>query len=133
MALKSTSTSPEASLAATVEIRKKVAQQSLLQIRTVFICASLKSQLPVISVVTDMKDIGVAYYTTGETDEKGWKVITERFFGSAIAMMHFLGLAMHGIKPDVHRINEKGELNLPDTLPEPKRRRLSVPAPSPQQ
>ena len=128
--MKRSQASVEASFAATVEIKKKVVQQSLRQTRTQFICASLKSQLPVISTVTDMEDVGVAYYTTGQTTKDGWTVITERVFASAKAMMQFLGSAMRSIKPDVLRIDDSGNFNLPDILPEPKRMRLPVPAPS---
>ena len=119
--------SVEACFAATVEIKKKVVQQSLRQTRTQFVCASLKSLLPVISVVTDMKDTGVAYYTNGQTTDAGWTVITQRVFVSAKAMMHALGSAMRSIKPDVLRFDETGNVNLPSILQEPKRVRLPVP------
>ena len=130
VALSRSTASVEASFAATVEIKKKVVQQSLRQSRIQFICASLKSQLPVISIVTDMKDVGVAYYTTGQTTKEGWTVITERVFASAKAMMHFLGSAMRSIEPNVLRIDDTGNFHLPDILPQPKRMRLPVPTPS---
>ena len=119
--------SVELFFAATVEIKKKVVQQSLRQARTQFVCASLRSQLPVISTVTDMQDVGVAYYIDGRKNEEGWTVITERVFGSAKAMMHFLGSAMRSLPP---RTSSTNEFNLPSSLPEPHCRRLPVPPPS---
>ena len=77
-----------------------------------------------------MKAVGVAYYTTGQNTEDGWTVILERVFASAMAMMQFLGSAMRSIPPDVLCSDDKGYFNLPESLPEPKRRRLPVPAPS---
>jgi hypothetical protein len=56
----------EAAIVATMELKKKVVKQSLRQTKATFVCASLKSQLPVISCVTDMKKTAVAYYTPGE-------------------------------------------------------------------
>ncbi len=132
VALKRAQLNPEGALVATVELKKKVVKQSLRQTLTQFICASLKSQLPVISVATDMTDIGVAYYTNGQKNENGWTIIIQRVFGSAKAMMHFLGAAMRSIEPDVHCVDpDTGYVKLAANLPEPKRRRLSVPPPSP--
>ena len=127
IALKRSQMAVEASIASTVEIKKKVVQQSLRQTQTQYICSSLKSQLPVISVVTDMKGVGVAYYTTGQATPDGWTVITQRVFTSATSMMHFLGTAIRSIRPEVLRMDSDGNFNLPKLLPQPKRRRLPVP------
>ena len=83
VAMKCSQASPETSLAATVEIKKKVDEQNRRQTCTQFICASLKSRLPVISTVTDLAGVGVAYYTTGQKTEDRWTVILERVFASA--------------------------------------------------
>lgn len=55
----------KAAIVATMELKKKVVKQSRRQTKATFVCASLKSQLPVISCVTDMKKTAVAYYTSG--------------------------------------------------------------------
>ncbi len=47
--------SEEGSVVATVELKKVVVKQSLRQTKATFICASLKSQLPVISCVTTLR------------------------------------------------------------------------------
>ena len=59
-------TIPEASITCAVEVKMHVVKQSLRQALTQFLCTSLKSNLPVISTLTDMTKVGVAYYTTGE-------------------------------------------------------------------
>ena len=73
----------EASITCTMEVKRHVVKQSLRQAQTQFVCASLKSSLPVISGLTDMTEMGVAYYTTGETAPDGWTIITQRFFATA--------------------------------------------------
>ena len=77
-----------------------------------------------------MQDVGVAYYINGRKNEEGWTVITERFLGSAQAMMRFLGSVMRSTPPDVLLRDETGKFILPSSLPEPHRRRLPVPPPS---
>ncbi|DBB15154.1 TPA: hypothetical protein ACH3X3_004159 [Trebouxia sp. C0006] len=57
---------PEASITCTIDLKRHVVKQSLRQVLTQFVCASLKSNLPVISTLTDMTKVGIAYYTTGE-------------------------------------------------------------------
>lgn len=121
-------TDAEGSITCTVEVKRHVVKQSLRQAQTQFVCASLKSSLPVISTLTDMTTVGVAYYTTGEKAPDGWTIITQRFFATARGMMQFLGAAMRSIQPDMLRPDSDGNFNLPSTLPEPKRRRLPTPA-----
>lgn len=118
----------EASTTCTIEVKRHVVKQSLPQAQTQFVCASLKSSLPVISTLTDMTSVGVAYYTTGEKAPDGWTIITQRFFATARGMMQFLGAAMRSIQPDILRPDGDGNFNLPSVLPEPKRRRLPTPA-----
>ncbi len=118
----------EASITCTIEVKKQVVKQSLRQAQIQFVCASLKSALPVISTLTDMTEVGVAYYTTGEKTPDGWTIITQRFFATAKDMMRFLGAAMRSIQPDVLRPDSDGNFNLPSILQDPKRRRLPTPA-----
>ena len=118
----------EASITCTIEVQRHVVKQSLRQAQTQFVCASLKSSLPVISGLTDMTGMGVAYYTTGERAPDGWTIITQRFFATARGMMQFLGAAMRCIQADILRPDSDGHFNLPSMLPEPKRQRLPTPA-----
>ena len=117
----------ETSMTCTVEVKRHVVKQSLRQAQTQNVCASLKSSLPVISTLTDMTRVGVAYYTTGEKAPDGWTIITQRFFATAQGMMQFLGAAMHSIQPDMLRPDSDGNFNLPSMLPEAKRTRLPIP------
>ena len=91
----------EASITCTVEVKRHVVKQSLRQAQTQFVCASLKSSLPVISILTDMTS--VEYYTTGEQAPDGWIIITQRFFATARVMMQFPGAAMRSAQPD-HKV-----------------------------
>ena len=75
-----------------------------------------------------MTRVGVAYYTTGEKAPDGWTIITQRFFATANGMMQFLGAAVRSIQPDILRPDSDGYFNLPSVLPEPKRKRLPIPA-----
>jgi len=120
----------EASLVATVEVKKRVVKQSVRQGLVQFICASLKSQLPVISTVTDMKQVGVAFYITGQRTAEGHTIITQRVLSSATAMMRFLGEAIRSIPSDTLLFDSKGLFILPEVLQQPERRRLPIPAPS---
>ena len=118
---------PEAAITCTIEVKRHVVKQSLRQVLTQFVCASLKSNLPVISTLTDMTKVGVAYYTTGEKTLNGWTIITQRYFATAKGMMQFLATAMASIPPDVLRPDTEGNFNLPSILLETIRRRLPVP------
>ena len=121
-------TIPEASITCTIEVKRHVVKQSLRQALTQFVCASLKSNLPVISTLTDMTKVSVAYYTTGEKTPDGWTIITQLYFATAKGMMQFLAAAMSSIPPDVLRTDTRGNFNLPSILLEPTRRRLPTPA-----
>ena len=118
----------EASITCTIEVKRHLVKQSLRQAKIQFVCASLKSSLPVISALTDMTGMGAAYYTTGEKAPDGWTIITQRFFASARGMMQFLGAAMHCIQPDILRPDSDGYFHLPSMLPEPRRQRFPTPA-----
>jgi len=120
----------EASIMATVEMKKKVVMQSLRQTKVTFVCASLKSQLPVISCVTDMGASAVAYYTAGQRrGGDGAAICIEHFFNSATEMMKFLNKALGGrsVSADVMRLKDD-KIVLPSELPHPKRVRLPVPS-----
>lgn len=116
---------PEASITCTIELKRHVVKQSLRQALTQFVCASLKSNLPVISTVTDMTKVGIAYYTTGEKTPGGWTILTQRYFATAKGMMQFLAAAMSSIPPDVMRTDTWGNFSLPSVLLEPTRRRVA--------
>ncbi|DBA82915.1 TPA: hypothetical protein ACH3X1_006705 [Trebouxia sp. C0004] len=126
--IRRSATIPEAFITCTIEVKKHVVKQSLRQALTQFVCASLESNLPVISTLTDITKVGVAYYTTGEKTPDGWTIITQRYFATAKAMMQFLAAAMSSIPPDVLRTDTKGHFNLPSMLLEPIRRQLPKPA-----
>jgi len=125
--IRRSATIPEASITCTVEVKRHVVKQSLRQALTQFVCASLKSNLPVISTLTDMTKVGIAYYTTGEKTPDGWTIITQRYFATAKGMMQFLAAAMSSFPPDVLRTDPEGNFNLPSVLLEPTRRRLPTP------
>lgn len=77
-------------------------------------------------------NVGVACNTSGQETEDGWTVIMGRIFTSATEMMEFLGIAMRimrmrSIAPDVLRMNSECEIELPISLPKPKRRWLPIP------
>ena len=91
------------------------------------VLASLKSNLPVNSTLTDMTKVGVAYYTGQKTPE-GWTIITQRYFATIKGMMQFLATAMSSVPSDVLRTDAKGNFNLPSILLEPTRRQLSTPS-----
>ena len=126
--IRRTATIPEASITCTIELKRHVVKQSLRQALTQFVCASLKSNLPVISTLTDMTKVGIAYYTTGQKTPDGWTIITQRCFASAKGMFQFLAAAMSSILPDVLRTDTRGNFNLPSILLEPTRRRLPTPS-----
>ena len=113
----------------TVAMKKRVVAQSLRQTKVTFLCASLKSHLPVISCCTDMNNAAVAYYTNGQKrEDDGTSIIIEQFFSDAQAMLVWLrqALSNQSIAPNVLRL-EGGEVVLPSELPNPKRKRLPVP------
>lgn len=121
----------DASIVATVELKKKVVKQSLRQTKATFVCASLKSQLPVISCVTDMEKTAVAYYTAGQQrGSNGATICKEHIFSSPEAMLRWLGRALsaESVSSEVLRL-VGDEVKIPDTLPNPKRVRLPVPKP----
>jgi hypothetical protein len=121
----------ESSIVATVEVSKKVGPQSLRQAEAQFLCASMKSVLPVISVVTDMKRVGIACYTTGQKTADGIAIIIQRVFPSAADVLKFLGAAICSIPPDTLHVDADGHFILPKTLRDPTRRRLPAPDPGP--
>lgn len=80
----------EGAIAATVEMKKRVVAQSLRQTKVTYVCASLKSHLPVISCVTDWERTAVAYYTTGQKRADGGTIVVEHIFGSPQELLPFL-------------------------------------------
>ena len=110
--------SEEGSVVATVELKKAVVKQSLRQTKATFICASLKSQLPVISCVTDMRGAAVAYYTCGQRRAgDNFVVCIERFFPSADSMMDWLRTALSSDSVPADVLHLRGdEVNLPGDI-----------------
>lgn len=97
-----------------------------------FLCASLKSQLPVVACCTDMRKAAVAYYTNGQRRVDSCCVVYEHFFPSCSAMCQWLraALSAESVAPNVLRF-EGDHVVLPAELPNPKRVRVPVPAPPP--
>ncbi|DBA90417.1 TPA: hypothetical protein ACH3X1_003691 [Trebouxia sp. C0004] len=126
--IRRSATIPETSITCTIEVKRHVVKQSLRQALTQFVCASLKSNLPVISTLTDMTKVGIAYYTTGEKTPDGWTIITQRYSATAKGVMQFLAAAMSSIPPDFLRTDTWGNFNLRSVLLEPTRRRLPTPS-----
>lgn len=94
----------EGCIAATVDMKKKVVKQSRRQTKVTYICASLKSHLPVISCVTDWGTSAAAYYTTGQKrPSDGATIILERIFDSPAQMLRFLAnaLSAQSVPPNV--------------------------------
>lgn len=118
----------EASIAATLELKKKVVAQSLRQTRVTYVCASLKSQIPVISGVTDMGEENAAYYTDGQKTVDGNTIVYEHLFPSADDLATWLGeaLSAQSVPPDLLRFRGDELVTVTD-LPNPKRIRLPVP------
>lgn len=115
----------------TIELKKRVVAQSILQTKVQFLCASLKSQLPVISCCTDMQSEAVAYYTTGQRRGDNVCIVREHFFKDSRQMLRWLGTALsaQSVAPNVMRLAADGDIVLPRELPNPKRIRLPVPQP----
>jgi hypothetical protein len=113
----------------TVEVKKVGGKHSLRQGLLQFVCASLKSLMPVISCLTDMQQIAVAIplVSAPRTAAQSSSCAS---FESSLAMLEFPGAAIRGIDPDVLRLNSEGNVNLQDTLLQPKRARLTPPEPS---
>lgn len=119
----------EASIAATLELKKKVVAQSLRQTRVTYVCASLKSQIPVISCVTDMTEgEHVAYYTDGQKTADGNTIVYEHLFPTADDLATWLGQALSAQSVPQHLLRFRGDQFVTVTdLPNPKRIRLPVP------
>ena len=99
----------EAAIVSTVDLKKRVVKQSLRQTKATFVCASLKSQLPVISCVTDMQTTAVAYYTGGQRRGDGVTICVERVFSSPEAMLQWLGKALSSESVSPHALQLVGE------------------------
>lgn len=80
----------EGTIVATVEMKKRVVAQSVRQTKVTYMCASLKSQLPVISCVTDWERTAVAFYTTGQKRADGATIIVQHVFHNAQQLLPFL-------------------------------------------
>eukprot|EP00195_Chlamydomonas_chlamydogama_P013823 CAMPEP_0202899738 /NCGR_PEP_ID=MMETSP1392-20130828/7886_1 /ASSEMBLY_ACC=CAM_ASM_000868 /TAXON_ID=225041 /ORGANISM="Chlamydomonas chlamydogama, Strain SAG 11-48b" /LENGTH=422 /DNA_ID=CAMNT_0049585993 /DNA_START=199 /DNA_END=1465 /DNA_ORIENTATION=- len=125
------STLEESAVVATVDVNKRVVAQSRRQTKATYICASLNSHLPAISVVTDMQKAAVAYYANGQRmPGDGRAIIIERVFVNADEMMTWLrgALSAESVQADVWHFREPdGHIVLPDELPNPRRIRMPVP------
>lgn len=123
----------EGAVAATVELKKRAVQQSILQAKTTWVCASLNSHLPVISVLTDMVDVFAAFYTEGSKDNSGNTICIQHMFPGRTELFAYIrnALSSTSIPPNVLRYCKDGlgeeKLVLAEELPNPKRIRLPVP------
>lgn len=84
----------EAAVAATVEFKKRAVRQSIRQTKTTWICASLNSSLPVLSALTDMRDVFSAFYTQGVKDGSGRTVCIQHMFADAPSLFAFMSEAL---------------------------------------
>lgn len=123
----------EGAIAATVEFKKRAVQQSILQAKITWVCASLNSHLPVLSVLTDMTDVFAAFYTDGSQDGSGRTICIQHMFTGRAELFAFMrnALSATSIPANVMRYcpDDKGreQLILAEELPNPKRIRLPVP------
>lgn len=117
----------EGAIAATVEFKKRVGKQSVLQAKATWVCASLNSHLPVLSVLTDMEHVFAAFYTRGQKDNCGNTVCIQHLFPGSKQLFEFMHNTLNTIPANVLRFQASGDLALAEELPEPKRVRLPVP------
>ena len=125
----------EGAVAATVELKKRVVRQSIVQAKATWVCASLKSHLPVLSVLTDMKNVFMAFYTQGQKDARGWTVCIQHMFPDLEQLTLFMRNALMAVPSDAlvfKRAASSSTLVIPSELPSPKRVRLPVPQQSSQ-
>lgn len=88
----------QGAIAATVELKKKVVQQSVRQVKTTFYCAALLSQMPVLSVLTDMQAVFTAFYTDGEQDSSTKSTLCiQHTFSSLGSLTNFMHTALASV------------------------------------
>lgn len=92
--------SPDAKIVATVEMKKLVVDQSVRQAKATFICASLHSMVPVVSVLTDMQHNHMAFYCTGLQPGTGCRLCVQHAFGSREELGGFLATALRSVPQD---------------------------------
>lgn len=92
--------STDAKIAATVEMKKLVRQQSVRQAKTTFICASLHSMIPVVSILTDMQHNNVAFYCTGFEPGTGRQLCVQHTFKTRDDLGLFLHTALTSVPQD---------------------------------
>jgi len=101
-----------------------------VQAKTTWVCASLNSHLPVLSVLTDMTRVFAAFYTEGQKDPRGWTLCIQRVFADLEQLTTFMHDALMAVPSDaliLKRAAASTTLPIPKELPNPKRVRLPVP------
>jgi hypothetical protein len=91
---------PDAKIAATVEMKKLVVEQSVRQAKATFICASLHSMIPVVSILTDMQHNNMAFYCTGFQPGTGRRLCVQHAFKTRDDLGLFLHTALRSVPQD---------------------------------
>jgi len=122
----------QGAIAATVELKKKVVQQSVRQAKTTFYCAALLSQMPVLSVLTDMQVVFAAFYTEGEQDPyTKFTLCIQHTFSSLHSLTTFMHEALDSVPKKALRWDVISNKFVPcSEVPNPRRVRLPVPSSS---
>jgi hypothetical protein len=92
--------SPDAKIAATVEMKKRVVEQSVRQAKATFICASLHSLMPVVSILTDMQHNHMAFYCTGFQPGTRRLLCVQHGFKTRDDLCFFLHRALSSVPQD---------------------------------
>lgn len=117
---------PEAKIVATVELKKRVVLQSVRQAKTTFICASLHSMMPVVSILTDMERGHAAFYCSGLEPKTGRQICVQQVFKTYAAMCNFLHTALSSVPKDALQFRG-GSMTSVVELQHPKRKLLQQP------
>jgi hypothetical protein len=118
----------DGAVAATVELKKRVVQQSVRQAKTTFLCATLHSHLPVLSVLTDMQHVFAAFYTDGQQDPSKRTLCIQHLFSSLDSLTSFMRVALASVPAQALRWSTANDtFVVPPELPNPRRVRLPIP------
>jgi len=111
--------SPDAKIVATVELKKRVGLQSVRQAKATFICASLHSMMPVVSILTDMERNHMAFYHRGVEPGTNRRLCVQKVFSNRSDMCYFLHKALASVPHDALQFQGdifKSVLQLKDPL-----------------
>lgn len=117
---------PDAKIVATVELKKRVVQQSMRQAKATFLCATLHSMMPVVSILTDMKQGHAAFYCRGPEPGTGRRVCVQHVFKTLSDLCQFLQTALHSVPLDALKFHGDTMVSVPQ-LQDPVRKLLLPP------